>query len=82
MLGWRFSKPKWLFSEMVEVLKKMSNVGKVNSKLQCVKGILKLLTQIICYDTSTRDINYSWKEVLHLYSTVSVMIGCGFMFSL
>lgn len=38
---------------MVAVLKKMSNVGKVNSKLQCVKGILKLLTQIVCYETST-----------------------------
>lgn len=75
-------KAKMAIFRKVEVLKKMSNVGKVNSKLQCVKGILKLLTQIVCYDTSTRDINYSWKEVLHLYSTVSVMIGCGFMFSL
>ena len=67
------------FLKTVEVLK-MSNIGKVNSKLQCVKGILKvwhkLYVMIHLLET------YSSNNVLHVYYTVCVMIECGFMFSL
>lgn len=47
-----------LFEKAVEVLK-MSNIGKVNSKLQCVKGILKSGLGV-CYDTSTRNMLIKW----------------------
>lgn len=64
---------------MVEVLK-MSNVGKVNSKLQFVKGILKVIKQIVCCGISTRSVHYS-SEILYMYYTVFVtMIGCGLCF--
>lgn len=65
------------FLKTVEVLK-MSNIGKVNSKLQCVKGILKvwhkLYVMIHLLETCSSN------DALHVYYTVCVMIECNYIF--
>lgn len=59
----------------------MSDVGKLNSQLQCVKGILKVSHKLYVM-VHLLETHYSSKEMLHMYYTVFVMIRCGFMFSL
>lgn len=55
------------FQKMVQVLK-MNVVGKVNSKLQCVKGILKVNTNCMLWYIFSN--HFSSKEMFHMYYTV------------